>query len=484
AKGGIFGIIYMEIDDSTGGSMDTPSAKLRSIPAVDRLLADAAGRPEFTVVPRELLVGLLRQAADEVRGRLLAGQDADTEPAAVLDIASELLARTAAPSLRRVINATGVVLHTNLGRAPLSRRARGRVADVMAGYSTLEYDLAGGERGSRYSHVAGKLAALAGAEAAIVVNNNAAAVLLVLSALARGREVIVSRGQLVEIGGSFRVPEVMVQSGAILVEVGTTNKTHLRDYEQAIGQNTAAILKVHTSNYRILGFTAQPEDGALADLAGRHGLPLIEDLGSGTILPVAAGGWREPAVAERLAAGMDLVTFSGDKLFGGAQAGIIAGKKVYIDKLGRHPLLRAIRIDKLTLAALEGTLLDYLIGVPEDDIPVQRMLRIPPDELAARASDLTGRLEGLPGWRCEVVPLVSPAGGGALPAVDLPGWGVRVRTDAMSAAAAEKGLRSHTVPIIARVQEDRVIFDVRCLATEDLDEIRLALAALASGTAP
>jgi L-seryl-tRNA(Ser) seleniumtransferase len=245
----------------------------------------------------------------------------------------------------------------------------------MAGYSTLEYDLAGGERGDRYSHVAARLAALCGAEDVIVVNNNAAGVLLVLSALARGREVIVSRGQLVEIGGSFRVPEVMAQSGAILVEVGTTNKTHLRDYESAIGANTAAILKVHTSNYRIVGFTAQPEDAALVSLAARHGLPLIEDLGSGTLRAVEAHGWREPAVAERLAAGMDIVTFSGDKLFGGPQAGIIAGKKVLIDKLRRHHLLRAIRIDKLTLAALEGTLHDYLLGDPERDIPVQRMLR-------------------------------------------------------------------------------------------------------------
>ncbi len=464
--------------------MDTPSAKLRRIPAVDRLLAEAAGRPGFAAVPRDLLVSLLRQAADDVRHRLLAGQDAAIDPAAVLDIAAGLLARVAAPSLRRVINATGVVLHTNLGRAPLSKRARDRVADVMAGYSTLEYDLAGGERGSRYSHVAGRLAALAGAEAVIVVNNNAAAVMLVLSALASGREVIVSRGQLVEIGGSFRVPEVMAQSGATLVEVGTTNKTHLRDYEQAIGTDTAAILKVHTSNYRILGFTAQPEDAALAALAGRHGLPLIEDLGSGTILPISAGGWREPAVSERLAAGMDIVTFSGDKLFGGAQAGIIAGKKVYIDKLSRHPLLRAIRIDKLTLAAIEGTLLDYLLGTPEQDIPVQHMLRLTADELAAKAAALAGGLAGVPGCRCEVVPMVSQAGGGALPAVDLPGWGVRARIDTLSAAAAERGLRQHTVPVIVRVQEDSVIFDVRCLASEDFEEIRAALAALIGVTAP
>lgn len=464
--------------------METPIAKLRQIPAVDKLMAEASLRPTLAALPRELLVSLLRQATEQVRSRLLAGLEADTEPDAVIGIAADLLAGTAEPSLRRVINATGVVLHTNLGRAPLSRRAQERVADIVAGYSTLEYDLAGGERGSRYSHVAARLAALAGAEAAIVVNNNAAAVLLVLSALACGREVIVSRGQLVEIGGSFRVPEVMAQSGATLVEVGTTNKTHLRDYEQAIGPNTAALLKVHTSNYRILGFTAQPEDGELANLAGRHGLPLIEDLGSGTLRAVEAGGWREPAVAERVAAGMDIVTFSGDKLFGGAQAGIIAGKKVYIDKLSRHPLLRAIRIDKLTLAALEGTLLDYILGVPDTDIPVQQMLRTSNEELAAKAGDLARRLQGLAAWRCEVVPLVSQAGGGALPAVDLPGWGVRLRAQYLSAAAAEKGLRQRTVPIIVRVQDDSIILDVRCLTTGDFGEISQALASLVGGTAP
>jgi L-seryl-tRNA(Ser) seleniumtransferase len=464
--------------------METPSAKLRRIPAIDRLLAAAAAVPDFAALPRDLLVGLLRQAADAVRAAALAGQDVDTAPVAVLAVARAILAEAGEPSLRRVINATGVVLHTNLGRAPLSRRARERVADVMAGYSTLEYDLAEGERGSRYSHVAARLAALCGAEDVIVVNNNAAGVLLVLSALASGREVIVSRGQLVEIGGSFRVPEVMAQSGATLIEVGTTNKTHLHDYEQAIGANTATILKVHTSNYRIIGFTAQPDDAALVSLAGRHGLPLIEDLGSGTIRAVEADGWREPAVSDRLAAGMDLVTFSGDKLFGGPQAGIIAGKKIYIDKLRRHPLLRAIRIDKLTLAALEGTLHDYLLGEPEADIPAQRMLRAGSQELAERAADLAGLLGGLPGWRIEVVPLVSQAGGGALPAVDLPGWGVRARPESLSAAAAEEGLRRRGVPVIVRIKDDALLFDVRCLTPEDPAEIRRALAALSAEARP
>ncbi|MDR7868764.1 MAG: L-seryl-tRNA(Sec) selenium transferase [Sporomusaceae bacterium] len=464
--------------------METASAKLRRIPAIDRLLAAAVALPDLAALPRDLLVSLLRQAADTVRGEALAGKDVDTAPGAVIGIARRLLARASEPSLRRVINATGVVLHTNLGRAPLSRRARERVADVMDGYSTLEYDLASGERGTRYSHVAARLATLTGAEDAIVVNNNAAGVMLVLSALARGREVIVSRGQLVEIGGSFRVPEVMAQSGATLVEVGTTNKTHLHDYERAIGPNTAAILKVHTSNYRIIGFTAQPDDAALAALARQHGLPLVEDLGSGTLRAVEADGWREPAVAERLAVGMDIVTFSGDKLFGGPQAGVIAGKKGLIDKLRRHPLLRAIRIDKLTLAALEGTLLDYLLGEPGRDIPVQRMLRADSRELADRAADLAGLLGDLPGWRVGVVPLVSQAGGGAMPAVDLPGWGVSAHPEVLSAAAAEERLRQRALPIIARIKDDGLLFDVRCLAPEDMAEIRSALAVLVVEATP
>jgi L-seryl-tRNA(Ser) seleniumtransferase len=463
--------------------MENPPAKLRNIPAIDKLLLAADEQPDLTELPRDLLVGILRQAAEQVRGHILAGRDADTQPAAVVALARSILERSAEPSLRRVVNATGVVLHTNLGRAPLSRRACQRVADVISGYSTLEYDLASGERGSRYSHVAARLATLAGAEDALIVNNNAAAVLLVLSALAGGREVIVSRGQLVEIGGSFRVPEVMAQSGATLIEVGTTNKTHLRDYERAVGPNTAAILKVHTSNYRILGFTAQPDDASLVALVRAHGLPLIEDLGSGTIRAVDTDGWHEPAVSERLAVGMDIVTFSGDKLFGGAQAGIIAGKKMYIDKLRHHPLLRAIRIDKLTLAALEGTLLDYQLGTPDRDIPVQRMLKTSVEELAARAAELAVLLNDLPLWRSEVVPLSSQAGGGALPAVDLPGWGVRVHSDKISAAAAERKLRLRPVPIIVRLREDAVLLDVRCLSPEDMHEVRRALGSL-DGTEP
>lgn len=456
--------------------MDNLNAKLRQIPAIDRLVAEAAGQSDLAALPGDLLTGLLRRAAEALRVDLRSGRDPEISAAAIIDRARAGLAAVVQPSLRRVVNATGVVLHTNLGRAPLSSRARERVNDILDGYSTLEYDVTVGRRGTRHGHVAGRIAALTGAEAALVVNNNAAAVLLTLAALARGREVIVSRGQLVEIGGSFRIPDVMAQSGAILVEVGTTNRTRLRDYEQVIGPETAAILKVHTSNYRIVGFTAQPDDADLVALARKHRVAVVEDLGSGTVLPVSAGGWREPPVAERIAAGMDLVTFSGDKLFGGAQAGIIAGRAEYIDILSHHPLLRAVRVDKLTLAALEGTLLDYTAGRPQQDIPVQRMLNTPDEVLAERAAALAGLLAPLPGWTVDVQPSLSQAGGGSLPAVDLPGWCVRVRSDALNAAAAEARLRRRQVPVIVRVNDDSIILDVRCLSDRDLAEIRQAFA--------
>lgn len=462
--------------------MKNLNGKLRAIPAIDRLVAIAATRQEFADLPRAALVRILRQAADLLRRQLAEGQCGEDVSGAIIDSARDILRQEEAPSLKRVVNATGVVLHTNLGRAPLCRRAQERVAAVMTGYSTLEYDVAAGSRGSRHSHVARRLCELTGAEAALVVNNNAAAVLLVLSALAAGREVIVSRGQLVEIGGSFRVPDVMKQSGTKLVEVGTTNKTHLYDYEQAMGPDTAAILKVHTSNYRIVGFTAQPDDADLVALARKHGIPVIEDLGSGTVLPVSLGDWREPAVGERLAAGIDIVTFSGDKLFGGGQAGIIAGKREYIELMRKHPLLRAIRADKLSLAALEGTLLAYTIGNPAAEIPVQCMLHTSVQELAERAAALAAALGTLPdGWRVEVVALDSQAGGGALPAVGLASYGLSIESVHLKAATVEKLLRCRAVPVITRIQDEKVIIDVRCLVGEDMTEVCAAFGELIRG---
>ncbi|WP_371375675.1 L-seryl-tRNA(Sec) selenium transferase [Sporomusa aerivorans] len=454
--------------------------KLRAIPSVDRLLSIAVADRELTQYPRELVTDCLRQAAANVREKCRQGQEPDVSAETMISLAKELVKQINTPSLRRVINATGVVLHTNLGRAPLSKRAINGVTEVMAGYSTLEYNTETGERGSRYSHVAAQLSRLTGAEAAIVVNNNAAAVLLVLSVLAKDREVIVSRGELVEIGGSFRIPDVLRQSGATLIEVGTTNKTHLADYERAIGPNTAAILKVHTSNYRIIGFTSQPAGAEIAALAHKYQLPVIEDLGSGTLLPLTVGGETEPAVTERLALGFDVVTFSGDKLMGAGQAGIIAGKEQYIALMKKHPLLRAIRIDKLSLAALEGTLMEYSAGNPVRDIPVLAMLFAAEEELKARAGRLQALVikDGRLSIAAEIIEVSSPAGGGALPAAALRGYGVAICVSGISAGSLESLLRQRQVPIIARVQADRLVFDVRCLSDNDLEEIAAALLAI------
>jgi len=452
--------------------MDEISKKLRAIPAIDQLLAAACGDSNLSSQPHALVVGALREATELVRGWLKSGQTADTSVDAIVNQAVMILQKAAEPSLKRAINATGIVLHTNLGRAPLSKRAMERLNAVAAGYCNLEYEIATGGRGNRHGHVGARICALTGAEEALIVNNNAAAILLALSALAGGREVIVSRGQLVEIGGSFRIPEVLQQSGAIMVEVGTTNKTRIQDFDQAVGPNTAAILKVHTSNYRIVGFTAQPEDEELVELARRHNIPLIEDLGSGSMLPLTSGSWQEPTVSDRIAAGIDVVTFSGDKLLGGAQAGIIIGKKSLLQLMQQHPLMRAIRIDKLSLAAIEGVLLDYTLGTPQDDIPVQRMLRTTATELQNRAEKLADSMKQLGRkWDAKVYPVNSQAGGGTLPAVDFASYGVGLKLAGFSAASLERKLRLRPVPLIARIQDDCVLLDVRCITEEEITEI-------------
>ncbi|MBP2634788.1 MAG: selA [Firmicutes bacterium] len=449
--------------------------KLRVLPSIDKLLAALVNEQEIMQYPHELVTACLRQAVANTREALLAGKNGSVSPEAIVNQAKILLEKCTQASLRRVINASGVVLHTNLGRAPLSRQARECVGAVMEGYSTLEYNVESGERGTRYAHVVKPLRELTEAEDVLVVNNNAAAVLLVLSALAKGREVIVSRGELVEIGGSFRIPDVLRQSGATLVEVGATNKTHLADYEQAIGPNTAAILKVHTSNYCIVGFASQPDGKELAALAHKHDIPVIEDLGSGTLVPLTVDGQTEPTAAQRLRLGFDVVTFSGDKLLGGGQAGIIAGKSQYIAKMKKHPLLRAVRIDKLSLAALEGTLLDYITGDPVQDIPVLRMLHSEPSILEERAKQLYKEITRYSAALAEVIELTSLAGGGALPGAVLKGYGVAVSCQNISAENLETYLRQQSTPIIARIQDNKVIFDVRCLEKENLAEIANAL---------
>ncbi|MEG6584414.1 L-seryl-tRNA(Sec) selenium transferase [Dendrosporobacter sp. 1207_IL3150] len=463
--------------------MDNSKNNLRNIPSVDKLIGELRKNEELTTLPHSLFLKCVQETTEAARQNIIAGLDEEISTQVLLMKIKSRLVKLVKPSLKRVINATGVVLHTNLGRAPLSKRSIERVVEIAGGYSNLEYLIDSGERGSRYSHIAAKIAALTGAEDAIVVNNNAAAVMLALSALSYGQEVIVSRGQLVEIGGSFRIPDVLKQSGAKLVEVGTTNKTHLRDYANAISENTAAILKVHTSNYRIIGFTSEPDNKELVELAAKSNLPVIEDLGSGTINPITAGQWDEPSVAEVIKDGVDIVTFSGDKLLGAGQAGIIAGKKEYISIMKKHPLMRAIRVDKLSLAALEGTLIDYISGNPKTDVPVQSMLCTSREELEGKATRLSSMLSGLSEfwWQSNIVETDSQAGGGAMPEMGFTSYGVSLKAAEVSTATLERHLRNWTIPIITRVQSDRVIIDVRCLTEQDMTVIKEACLALAKG---
>jgi L-seryl-tRNA(Ser) seleniumtransferase len=408
-------------------------------------LARAAGDP--------LAVDAARAVLARARGQIEAGR----EPG---DLAAELqleLARVRAPRLRRVINATGVIVHTNLGRAPLAAAALEQVADAARGYSNLEYDLEAGSRGSRQAHVAELLRRLTGAEAALVVNNNAAAVLLALAALAEGREVLVSRGELIEIGDGFRIPDVLARSGARLREVGTTNRTRAADYEQAITSETAVILRVHQSNFRVVGFTEQPRVHELAQVARSHELVLVDDLGSGALVDVG----DEPIARASLAAGADLVCFSGDKLLGGPQAGIVVGRAELVEGLRRHPLQRALRADKLTLAALEGTL--RLALERPDEIPVLRMLREPADSVRARAE----RLAQLTGGELEET--VARAGGGSLPLTELPSYACAVEEELAAP------LRAGQPPVVGIIRDGRLLLDCRTLTDADVDEVASAI---------
>ncbi len=445
---------------------------LRSLPGIDKVLEKMLREKTFQELPGELLSAAARGAVEQARASLRSGKVVDVSSEGIAEASKQEVRRLLRPRLRPVINATGVVLHTNLGRAPLSETALQLVTAAARGYSNLEFDLQTGERGSRYSLVVEKICRLTGAEDAIIVNNNAAAVLLVLAALGKEREVIVSRGELVEIGGSFRIPAVMEQSGARLVEVGTTNKTHLSDYEAAIKPETALLLKVHTSNYRIIGFTSSPEDHELVALGRRHKIAVAEDLGGGAITPLELKNWREPTIAEKLAAGFDLVTCSGDKLLGAGQAGIIAGRREYIEKLKRHQLLRALRIDKLSLAALEGTLCDYLSGQLEK-IPVQRMLSESPEALAEKQARIFKLLTplGEKGWLVKKCELNSMAGGGTLPEVDFLSFGVLLQPVCGKVAALERHLRLWHQPIVARVQDGCILLDVRSLMAGEMEVI-------------
>jgi L-seryl-tRNA(Ser) seleniumtransferase len=450
---------------------------LRALPKVDELFLLPSLQSLLKEHSRPLVVESIRRAVDRRRQEILTGAGTPENLPAERDhekwagAVKEELAEILRPSLRPVINATGVVLHTNLGRAPLAPEALGHILETARGYSNLEFDLATGERGSRYEHVEGILCRLSGAESALVVNNNAGAVFLSLNTLAEGREVVVSRGQLVEIGGSFRIPDVMKKSGARLVEVGTTNRTHLRDYEQAINEKTALLLRVHTSNFRILGFTAEVPLRELAALGAAKNLPVMDDLGSGCLIDLARFGLDpEPTVQEAVQAGADVVTFSGDKLLGGPQAGIIVGKKRCLDPIKKNPLNRALRIDKLTLAALESTLRFYLEGDEAlNRLPAFRMLTGSLADLERRSKRFLKNLAKEIGALCRLrlKDDSSQVGGGALPIQDLPTKVLALFPGKLSAADLERRLRNGQPPVVVRIQENEVLLDLRTVAKEE-----------------
>jgi L-seryl-tRNA(Ser) seleniumtransferase len=449
---------------------------LRHLPSVERVLQHEQTLALIAGYGRPLALAAVRQALEDARVTLRAGGGAVPDEAGVAGAAAALLAAWLAPTLRPALNATGVIVHTNLGRAPLSRAARAAVDAVAAGYSTLEYDLEEGARGARSVHAERLLARLTGAEAALVVNNNAAAVLLLLSALAQGRDVLIARGQLVEIGGGFRVPDVMRQSGCRLVEVGTTNRTYPRDYENALGPDSAMIFVAHASNFKIVGFTAEPALADLAALAKRRGLLLAHDLGSGALLDTAAYGLaHEPTVQESLLAGVHVVAFSGDKLLGGPQAGILVGRRSVIDALKRHPLARAMRADKLTLAALQATLAHYLKDEAVREVPVWRMIAAPLAGLEARAARWAAALDG------RVISGESAVGGGSLPGATLPT--ALVALDAPDPDALAARLRAGDPPVIARIADGALVLDPRTVAPEDDDTLLRCVRAAPAGEA-
>lgn len=456
-------------------------ADLRKLPSVEKLLQhlEAAN----SGLPRTLLVDAARAAVEAIRERLLRGEEVSVDAGSIVESALRIARTHGTPTLTRAINATGIILHTNLGRAPLSARAAQAVADVVAGYSTLEIDRDTGRRGSRHQHVEPLLTRLSGAEAATAVNNNAGAVLLALSTLARGKEVIVSRGELVEIGGSFRLPEVMAQSGAHLVEVGTTNRTYARDYERAITAETGLLLKVHRSNFVVSGFVHEASPAELVEIGRRRGVPVMFDLGSGCLVDLRSRGLPyEPTAQDAVAMGCDLVTFSGDKLLGGPQAGLVVGRAKFIEMVRAHPLARALRMDKLDYAALGATLSAYLDpSTVWDEIPVLQMLTRSAAELRAAAEELRDALrQRAPGsWQIDVEPTTSEVGGGSLPEAHLPSYAVAVRTPTQL-EERELALRRHHPPVFARIAENALLLDVRALLPGDAPIIVDALTS--SGT--
>lgn len=448
--------------------------KLKALPAVNDILKSDLVTDWLEIYSYDVIKEAIQEAINETRSGILKGKDFEVSQEAILSLAEDKLRELYNASLQTAINATGTVIHTNLGRSLLAEHAVDEMVKVANQYNNLEYNLQAGKRGSRYHHISQIVRELTGAEDAIMVNNNAAAVLLMLTALTKGKEIIISRGELVEIGGAFRIPDVIESCGAILHEVGATNKTHLQDYEKAINENTGAMLRVHTSNYRLVGFTEQVSDEDFVNLAHAHGLPAFNDLGSGLLIDLQRFGLPyEPTVKEMIEKGYDLVTFSGDKLLGGSQAGIIAGKKEYVDILKKFPLLRALRSDKVTIAALEGTLRLYL---NEEDalrsIPTLRMISTSLAELEEKAKNMANRINvKLDGFTAKMLPGTSQVGGGSFPDVRIPTALVEVQSEKMSGTQLERKLRLHESHIIARLHEDIVSFDVRTLQDEDISQI-------------
>jgi L-seryl-tRNA(Ser) seleniumtransferase len=487
-------------DSAAKSSSDAVAAALRALPSVDELL----GRPRMAALVqksgRKLVTSTIRTVLSDARkqistralgadgGTVDAKNDDDLESLVVSEVENIL-----APSLRRVINATGVVLHTNLGRAPLARQAVARIVATAPLYNNLEYDLARGERGKRDAHTSRLLAELCGTETAIVVNNNAAAVLLVLHALAKGEEVIVSRGELIEIGDGFRIPDIMAESGAVLREVGTTNRTGIRDYEDAINDRTRLLLRVHPSNFRVTGFTDRPSLEELVALGKNVNLPVYEDLGSGCLADLTAAGIAEPVVRSSGEAGVSVMSFSGDKLLGGPQAGMIAGKKEIVDRIRRNPLFRALRVDKLTIAALEVTLKSYLRGAL-DEIPALRMIRLSAAEIGSRAEQLLAKLRPLlpDDVAIQIREGVSVIGGGSTPDQSLPTSLLAIASPRISARQLEENMRRpelqvpgpgksiSPIPVIGRIEDEQLILDLRTVQIEEEPELIARLAAALS----
>lgn len=447
----------------------------RSIPKVDVLLADEEIRRLMESYSRETVMEAIHMETDGLRAFISCCEGEEEAWQRIRLLKRSITDRIRAlntPNMKKVVNGTGTILHTNLGRAPISPAHMQKAAALVSGYSNLEYNLEAGKRGERYSHFEKLLCRLTGAEAAMAVNNNAAAVMLILSSLAKGGEVIVSRGELVEIGGKFRIPDVMEQSGASLVEIGTTNKTHLSDYENAVTEETKALLKVHTSNYRIVGFTETVDIEELIPLAQEKGIPVIEDLGSGVLIDLSKYGLTyEPTVQRSIEKGADVVCFSGDKLLGGPQAGIIVGKKEYIDRMKKNQLTRALRIDKFTAAALELVLHEYLSEEKAvQNIPVLRMITASADAIKKEASRFAGKLRRLhlPA-NIEIIPCQSQIGGGSLPLERLESWGVCVHPQKITVPELEHRMRGLPVPVIPRVVNDRILLDMRTVSREDAD---------------